>query len=99
MSRTTWEEARACPRCGNPGEETKRESGPKGSTVYVLTCRTERCKWENTGWLVQVNRDGSIPERQKGDKDFTPYTETQKQHARDVQRFNQQIMEHGEIRQ
>lgn len=95
---TTFEEARSCPRCGQYGEERTRHPGERGSTVYVFVCKTEGCKWEDTTWLVQVNRDGSIPTRNRDrmEKEFKPLTETQKTHARDIEAFTLGIMERGE---
>lgn len=79
---TTYEEAKRCPKCGNPGEETTTARGPHGSTVHTFTCRTELCRWYNTGWVVQVNADGSIPLRGAGEKDFPDLTPGQEAMAR-----------------
>lgn len=65
----TWEEASRCPRCGQPGEDTKQQvvrnvrmpRGGQRPTMHQLTCRNELCLWYNTHWMVQVNADGSIP--------------------------------------
>lgn len=61
---TTYEEAKLCPKCGKPGEETKSISVrgmARGTTAKTIYCRTNLCPWENTPWMVQVNPDGSIP--------------------------------------
>lgn len=97
MSRTTFEEAKCCPRCDRPGEVTSEHPGERDSKVHVIHCRTEGCKWEDSAWIVQVMKDGSIPLRKPGEKDFTPLTETQKQHARDNLRRHEQVMRKGEI--
>jgi len=59
----TWEEARHCPKCSEAGEaggaRASAKPGVKAVTVY---CRNERCNWFNTGWIVQINPDGSIPD-------------------------------------
>lgn len=67
---TTFEEAKFCPKCGKSGLVTKVTPGPKGSKVHVVTCMNEACKWYQTGWLVQTMRDGSVPTRPKGVKEF-----------------------------
>lgn len=42
-------------------------------------------------------RDGSIPQRKPGEKEFKPLTEAQKQYARDNIRRHEQVMQQGEI--
>jgi sulfatase maturation enzyme AslB (radical SAM superfamily) len=34
---------------------------PKGTTLKTIYCRNERCRWNDTCWIVQVNPDGSVP--------------------------------------
>lgn len=71
---TKYEEAKRCPKCGVPGNFTKsrRQTRPTRGwcTIEVYKCENDRCKSEYDTWIVQVNEDGSIPERQKGDKEF-----------------------------
>jgi len=59
---SSWEDARRCPKSGDPGEVTKTEHQRGGGRVVTLTCRNERCKWYNTSWLVEFRADGSIPD-------------------------------------
>lgn len=62
--RTTFEEAKQCPKCGKPGEDrsvTPAPNLPIGTTLHHIYCTTELCPWYNTAWVVQVNKDGSIP--------------------------------------
>lgn len=66
----TIEEAIHCPRCQETGKEVKKYPSTRGSTIYVFHCQNEKCHWYGTGWTVQVNRDGSVPERTKGMKEF-----------------------------
>jgi hypothetical protein len=83
-------EAQHCPRCGEQGEQTHRETVTDmslksfGSSVYTYTCRNERCRWFNTGWIIQVDKNGEIPVRQAGPKQFqdihTPSTEAAARH-------------------
>jgi hypothetical protein len=70
----TFEEAKICPKCKQPGEQTHVENGPRGSKIHTITCKTAVCTWFETGWVVQVLSDGTIPVRESGprgqDKDF-----------------------------
>lgn len=59
---TTFEEAKRCPKCEQPGRETSAHHGSYGSTMYVIECANKRCPWYNTSYIVQVNADGTIPE-------------------------------------
>lgn len=64
MSDTTDEEARRCPKCKKPGEVRKTEPAknmPTGTKIQHVFCVTDRCKWFDTPWMVQVNPDGTIP--------------------------------------
>jgi hypothetical protein len=71
---STFEEARRCPRCGEPGEAsgqhsissrnrdgTRRQGITAGARLHQFFCRNSRCRWYNTPWEVQVNPDGTIP--------------------------------------
>lgn len=70
MSTTTFEEAKKCPKCGQIGEDVKQTPGRDGRgkpvTVHTIMCRTQLCRWFGTGYLVQVNEDGSIPDAYSG---------------------------------
>jgi hypothetical protein len=64
VSEDTYEDRKHCPKCKEPGEETKSiqvPGLPKGTTVKTIYCRNERCRWFDTCWMVQVNPDGSVP--------------------------------------
>lgn len=65
-SLTTYEIARQCPKCGLYGELTRTDPGPRRSKIETYTCENEVCPWYGTGWVVQINSDGSIPERKQG---------------------------------
>lgn len=73
---TTFEEAKKCPKCNQPGEDkfTKPSIDRRGQRVelHFIFCRTVLCPWNDTNWVVQVNSDGSIPEayNQLGPKNF-----------------------------
>jgi hypothetical protein len=77
----TWEEARVCPKCGNAGHEDGRLPTKKpGVTAVKLTCENPLCKWYDTPWFVQINKDGSIPDAMSalGPKQFViPKTEAE----------------------
>lgn len=63
MPDTTYEEAKRCPKCKEPGIDVGGNlRGPHGSTMHTIQCRNVRCSWYNTNYTVQVNADGSIPE-------------------------------------
>lgn len=71
MSDTTLEEARRCPRCKEPGRlltVMPPREGPGKVNVYV--CENTRCVSEDGRWIVQILPDGTIPVRQKGEKEF-----------------------------
>jgi hypothetical protein len=74
---STLEEASRCPKCKEPGDiGARRPTAKPGFDVLGVTCQNEACKWFETGWLVQINPDGSIPEPApegtvRGDKQFT----------------------------
>jgi hypothetical protein len=60
---TTLEEASKCPRCDNFGDVgPRRPTAKPGYDCIVITCKTELCPWYDTGWIVQINPDGTIPD-------------------------------------
>jgi hypothetical protein len=62
MAQTTFEQAKLCQRCGQPGMDVGTSPSKKpGVKVHSIRCDNERCVWYNTVWLVQVNQDGSVP--------------------------------------
>lgn len=80
----TIEEASRCPKCSEPGDHVNSTPATKGAVVRNYYCRNARCNWFNTSWIVQVNADGSVPERKSGEKDFAPLTAGQEAMARAV---------------
>lgn len=62
MSETTFEEAKRCPKCNEPGQEAGSRSQRGGGEIKTIYCRNPRCAWNDTSWIVQVNADGSIPD-------------------------------------
>lgn len=63
MSETTLEEAGRCPKCKEPGEFSGEQvlESARSAKLKKFTCRNSRCKWLNETWVVQVNKDGTIP--------------------------------------
>jgi hypothetical protein len=59
---TTYEEARRCSRCGDPGRLVRKDRmQDRSGKLHVLTCDNKRCRRYQTNWLIQVNPDGTIP--------------------------------------
>lgn len=73
----TLDEASRCPICSQPGRQTASSSGSKGSKLYNYLCMNTECRWFDTGWLVQLDRNGDVYERPKGQKEFAPIPEAQ----------------------
>lgn len=69
------------------------QPGDNESKVYVYQCANERCVWFETQWIVQVQKDGSVPVRPSGtrgrDKDFHSLTAQQESLAR---RYLEQVV-------
>lgn len=61
MTDTSFDEARRCPRCDEPGRGIRDFPGPGGSRFHSIMCLNQRCRWHNTTYLIQVNPDGTIP--------------------------------------
>lgn len=60
----TWEEAKCCPKCGTAGNDFSQRRAPNGNGyVHMLRCENALCPWNNSSWVVQVDRDGNIPKR------------------------------------
>lgn len=76
MSDTTLNEARRCPKCEEPGEETgkrpleRRQGVTRGAMLHEFKCRNKRCKWFDTPFFVQINPDGTVPPPQVRQKQF-----------------------------
>jgi len=84
MAETTPEftEASKCFRCKLPGEPAATVPSDGGSTLHVFFCRTEGCRWEDTSWVVQVMKNGTLAHRRKGEKDFPVMPQWQIDRAR-----------------
>lgn len=95
---TTWEEAKRCPRCKNPGVEISRRPGPHGSALHTIQCKTERCQWFNTTYIVQVMSDGSVANPTiDRDKSFPKLPDRKTSATTQAERLYEQSLESGEI--
>jgi hypothetical protein len=68
------EEASRCPECKQPGKQAGSQH-PQGSApgtrVLTFVCENSRCPREGDNWLIQVNADGTVPQRtERGPKTF-----------------------------
>jgi hypothetical protein len=72
MPDTKFEEASRCPTCGEPGKALQvTNANNYGDRLHHFQCdNANRCRHYQTGWVVQVSADGSIPTRQAGPKQF-----------------------------
>ena len=63
MPDTTFEEAKRCPKCQEPGRDTGATRRVQNGLLHTIECVNPRCKWfKQPGWQVQVNYDGTIPQ-------------------------------------
>ena len=75
MNITTFEEARKCPKCKVPMVEVGKSRATNGNgTVHVLECQMTLCSWFQERKIVQVMDDGTVPVRDRGDKEFPAMT-------------------------
>jgi hypothetical protein len=87
-----YEQATRCPKCDQPGKlaSTNTVPGHLGTQVESWTCVNEACSWFTTGWIVQINPDGTIPDRTAGPKQYAPLSPGMETAARDYLRAIQQ---------
>lgn len=64
MAEPTYEEAKRCPRCEQPGAENGSRPAPERhmGRLQIFKCLNERCARFEGIWIVQIRPDGSIPE-------------------------------------
>jgi hypothetical protein len=68
---TTYDEARRCPKCKEPGKKEKEVRGPGGVVSHTIYCRNLRCAWNGLVCrVIDVRPDGSIPEPTFREKRF-----------------------------
>lgn len=62
---STYENAKKCPKCGQPGKEGRSfqapASFPRGTKIVMIVCMSQLCPWFDSPWMVQVNPDGTVP--------------------------------------
>lgn len=107
-TRTTFEEAKLCPKCKRAGEVRKsfKAENARGKMVdvHLVYCTTELCPWFGSPWVVQVNDDGTIPQpySQLGDKQYPKLSQESVSRVEDnIRRQLQAETEqggHGELR-
>lgn len=104
---TSYEEAKRCPKCKQPGNVRLMRPAPniRGAMLHMIYCENELCVWHDEVWMVQVNADGSVPPPtdHRGEQKIYVGFENHDQMARDILRMleAQQKLEtegHGEIR-
>lgn len=59
---STFEDAKLCPRCNNPGEDRNQTPDQNGGKTHFIYCMTNTCEWYDTPWSVTVRRDGTVPD-------------------------------------
>lgn len=100
MVDTTYESAKRCPKCEQPGVDIGSVRGPHGSRMHTIQCRNDRCPWYQTNYTVQVNSDGSIPEPTLDrPKSFPKLPDrSEEEVALQMQRMYEQTLTGGETR-
>lgn len=60
----TLDEARICSRCSQNGDLGARRPMPSkpGHSIIMCYCRNEACSWYDTGWPIEVDPNGNIPD-------------------------------------
>lgn len=62
MTDTTYEEAKRCPKCDQPGELRSDLPDKQGGRLHTFVCKTTTCKWyDQVSRVVSINPDGSVP--------------------------------------
>lgn len=121
MANASYEDAKRCPRCSSVGNEVSKVKAPgdagrlRGAKIHTLECPSELCpardmkknegRGEGFRWLVQVNRDGSVPVREAGEKQFELPGWVANQARRDIDEAkyiashpDAELDEHGNLR-
>jgi hypothetical protein len=84
---STFDEARRCPACKEPGRRSYTQPQADGSKVETYMCDNARCEFSEVGWIIQVLPDGSVaPKRSQAElranKNFPLLTPGQEARAR-----------------
>ncbi len=86
MAEVTYEDAKRCPECGQPGKVASTQHRRDGNRIELIECGNMLCPWYTEQWAVQIRPDGTIPVRNPKDKIFQPVSP-------DRQAFGQRIVE------
>lgn len=107
MADSTYEEATRCPKCSEPGKARLKQPQGGGIMLHHVYCENRRCEWYNTCWIIQVNKDGSVPpprDHTNSPKEYQGFEFHDHEAAalvRDLEALNKLATEqggHGEIR-
>jgi hypothetical protein len=92
---TSWDEASQCPDDQFTGKVINRKPIRGQGTLVTLECPNERCQYHETGWVVQVRPDNTIPDKldlSTREKQYrNTMTEAAKQQVRDA--LAQQVLD------
>jgi hypothetical protein len=75
---TTFEEAKRCPDCKEPGLELharalgRNPDVTRGAVLHTFQCQNKRCIGFELNWVVQTNPDGTIPQPDPNREKFFP---------------------------
>lgn len=68
MATVSFEEAKRCPKCDQPGElqstRNIKDNEDRPAKVHIMRCQNERCQWFETDWVIQQLEDGTVPVRE-----------------------------------
>jgi hypothetical protein len=93
-----YEEAKRCPRCGQTGVKIGDQplASKPGAKVESWRCENDLCLTKGEGWIIQINRDGSIPNRQAGPKEF-PVAERAMDYGKAIVEQTKHQLNQGEV--
>jgi hypothetical protein len=63
MTEDEFSRRKRCPKCEQPGMENGvRPSQERHIKVLSMLCKNRACVWFDTGWVISLNLDGSLPD-------------------------------------
>lgn len=98
MTETTFEQAKRCPKCEQPGQIVAERRQRDGSVLNTVMCKNTRCRWLNTTYIVQVNADGTIPITIDRPKSFTKLPDRTEEVQAQMENLYNQTLSGGELR-
>jgi hypothetical protein len=81
---STFEEAKRCPKCSEPGEEVSENKAPSGDGVLkFFRCGNVRCIDVGERWVVQIRANGTVPQPtdDRGPKTFPNMSQDRLSHG------------------